>query len=69
MNVKLAVHIVTTGSYTVEYHPNNSCDTLQVSLVVALLLVIGHVQSEPPSHGGKCSKCEDNIKMNLKGIT
>jgi hypothetical protein len=68
MNVKLAVHIVTTGPYTVEYHPSNSCGILQVSLVVALLLVIGHVQSEPPSHGGKCSKFENIIKMNLKRI-
>jgi hypothetical protein len=60
-------HIVTAGPYTFEYRPNKSCDTLQVSLMVALLLVIGHVQSEPPSHGGKCYKCEDNIKTNLKG--
>jgi len=68
MNVKLAVYIVTTEPYTAEYHHSNSCDTLQVSLVLALLLVISHVQSEPPSHGGKCSKCADIIKMNLKGI-
>jgi hypothetical protein len=68
MNVKLAVRVVTIGPYTVEYHPSNSCDILQVSLVVAFLLVIGHVQSEPPSHGGKWSKCEDIIKMNVKGI-